>query len=53
MTLNLIETLKTSIDSPKHTINTKIHFKYFKKVKNPYFSKMLSSKKKINVLFCF
>ena len=27
MTLNLIETLKTSIDNPKHTQNTKTHFK--------------------------
>ena len=26
MTLNLIEALKTSIYSPKHTDNTKIHF---------------------------
>ena len=30
MTLNLIETFKTSISSPKHTKNTKIPFCLFK-----------------------
>ena len=33
MTPKLIETLKTSIYSPKHTKNTKIHFQQFKKFK--------------------
>ena len=48
MTLNLIETLKTSIYNPKHTKNTKIHFQHFKRFnffKNPYFSKITSSLK--------
>ena len=40
MTLNLIETLKTSIYSPKHTKHMKIHsniLKNFKHFKNPHF----------------
>jgi hypothetical protein len=42
MTLNLIETLKTSIYSPNDTKNTKIHSENFKifKLKNLYFSKL-------------
>ena len=34
MTVNLIETLKTSIHSPKHTKNTKTPFKQIKFFKN-------------------
>ena len=48
MTLNLTETLKTSIYSPKHIQNIKIHFQFFKSVKifqESYFSKFPSSKK--------
>ena len=40
MALNLIETLKTSIYSPKNTKSMKIHFKFFnffKNFQNPYF----------------
>ena len=38
MTLNLIETLKTSIYNPKHTKNTKIHFELLNsKNENTYF----------------
>ena len=40
MSLNLIETVKTSIYSPKHANNTKIHFKlfkFFKTFKKQYF----------------
>ena len=39
MTLNLIETVKTSIYSPKHTKNTKIHFMFsmFKKLSKSIF----------------
>ena len=47
MTLDLIETLRTSIYNPKHTKNTKIHFNFLKKFtcfKNPYFSKVSNSK---------
>ena len=33
MTVNLIETLKTSMYSPKHTNNTETRFQFFKKVK--------------------
>ena len=44
MTLNLIETLKTSIYIPKHTKNTKIHFQYFKKIEHPHFSNTFDSK---------
>ena len=46
MTPKLIETLKTTIYSPKHTKKTEIHFESFKRLnifKNPYFSKSLSS----------
>ena len=42
MILNLIETLKTSIYSTKHTNNTKSHFTLFKQIefsKNTYYSK--------------
>ena len=43
MTLEIIETLKTSIHNPKHTKNMKQHFMFsqiFKKFKNPYFQKL-------------
>ena len=42
MTVNLIETLKTSIYTPKHPQNTKIHdhiYKKFKKSQNTYFQR--------------
>ena len=40
MTQNVIETLKTSIYSPKHTQNTFQNFILFKKEENkPYFEK--------------
>ena len=47
MSLNLIETLETSIYSPKHTKNTKTHFEFLKKFKNLkiyIFSQKISSK---------
>ena len=33
MSLNLVETLNTSIYDPKHTKNTKIHLNFFKSFK--------------------
>ena len=39
MTLNLIETLTTSICSPKHTKNTNIHNQIYKNNKHSKFKK--------------
>ena len=47
MTLNLIQTLKTSIYNPKHIKDIKIHDQIFKTLENiekPYSSKNSSSK---------
>ena len=44
MSLNHIETLKTSIYNPKHTKNTKTHFNFFQNTK---FRNHYSSKKEV------
>ena len=51
MTLNLIETLKTSIYNPKHTKNMKPHviFNLFKTFVNPY----SPTKKTSKISACF
>ena len=53
MKLNLIETFKMSIYSPKHTKNTKIHvnFSRFSKFQKSIFSKSSSSNKSAFCVF--
>ena len=55
MTLNLIETLKTSIYNPKHTNNTKIPFNCFKlneRFQESLFFKKVSSNKPVCYTDC-
>ena len=53
MTLNPIESFKTSLYSPKHTKNTKIHYHIYKKQSFPksIFSKVLSCTKSAFYVF--
>ena len=56
MTPNLIETLKASIYSPKHTQNKKVHVSFvnlFKTFENPYFQQNKKTKNIQRVVFIF
>ena len=51
MTLNLIDSLKTSIYSPTHTKNTKIYFEIFKVFEESKIHSFKSPKLKKSALF--
>ena len=52
MSLNVIETLKTSIYNLKHLQNTKIHFQFSKSFKHPYSPKLEVQKHQRFMLIC-